>query len=91
VIVAATDWPEASIAIAGILMVTVIVSVIVWQILATGRAGLSARRESAYRKLAEEATETQQTVATALDKAVAELSDLNRRTGELERLIKEVE
>ena len=90
-IVAATDWPEAAIAIAGISMVTVIVSVVVWQIFATGRTGLSAKRENAYRRLAEEATETQQTVAAALEKAVAELNDLNRRTSELERLIKEVE
>ena len=90
-IVAATDWPEAAIAIAGISMVTVIVSVVVWQIFATGRTGLSAKRENAYRRLAEEATETQQTVAAALEKAVAELNDLNHRTSELERLIKEVE
>ena len=72
-------------------MVTVIVSVVVWQIFATGRTGLSAKRENAYRRLAEEATETQQTVGAALEKAVAELNDLNHRTSELERLIKEVE
>jgi hypothetical protein len=69
----------------------VIVSVVVWQIFATGRTGLSAKRENAYRRLAEEATETQQTVGAALEGAVAELNDLNRRTSELERLIKEVE
>jgi hypothetical protein len=88
VIWAETSWADASIAIAGIAFVTVVVSVLVW--LSTGRTGLSAKRENAYRKLAEESTEAQERTAATLEQAVAELSDLRTRTAELERMLKEV-
>ena len=87
---AATDWAEASIAIAGIAFVTVVVSILIWQIFSTGRTGLSAKRENAYRKLAEESTEVQKRIAATLERAVAELTDLRNRTAELERMLKEV-
>lgn len=90
-ILAAADWSEAAIAIAGIAMVTIIVSVIVWQAFATGRTGLSAKRESAYRRLAEDSAESHRQTADALERAAAELKELTRRTGELERMLKEVE
>lgn len=87
---AATDWADASIAIAGIVFVTVVASVLIWQIFSTGRTGLSAKRENAYQRLAEEATEAQKRTAATLEQAVAELSDLGLRTSELERLLKDV-
>ncbi len=87
---AATDWAEASIAIAGIAFVTVVVSILIWQIFSTGRTWLSAKRENAYRKLAEESTEAQERTAVTLERAVAELTDLRTRTAELERMLKEV-
>lgn len=87
---AATDWAEAAIAIAGIAFVTVVVSVLIWQIFATGRTGLSAKRENAYRRLAEESAEAQNRTATALESTASELADLRRRTSELERLLKDV-
>jgi hypothetical protein len=90
-IVAASDWPDAAIALAGIAFITIVVTVLIWQIFATGRTGLSAKRESAYRKLAEEATELQRSTVEALGRATSELGDLNRRTAELERMLKEVE
>jgi Na+-transporting methylmalonyl-CoA/oxaloacetate decarboxylase gamma subunit len=90
-IFAATDWAEASIAIAGIAFVTVVASVLIWQIFATGRTGLSAKRESAYRKLAEEATEAQNRAAAGLEATAAELAGLRQTTAELERMLKEVE
>ena len=90
-IFAATDWAEASIAIAGIAFVTVVASVLIWQIFATGRTGLSAKRESAYRKLAEEATEAQNRTAAGLEATAAELAGLRQTTAELERMLKEVE
>ena len=82
-ILAATSWPEAAIAIAGIVFVTTVISVAVWQLLATGRAGIAVRRENAYRKLAEEATEAQR-------RAADELAEISARTRELERMLKEV-
>jgi hypothetical protein len=87
---AATEWAEASIAIAGIAFVTVVVSVLIWQIFATGRTGLSAKRETAYQKLAEEATEAQNRAADGLERTASELADLRQRTAELERLLKDV-
>jgi hypothetical protein len=90
VIWAATSWAEASIAIAGIVFVMVVASVLIWQIFSTGRTGLSAKRENAYRKLAEESTEAQERTADTLEKAVAELADLRGRTAELERMLKDV-
>jgi Tfp pilus assembly protein PilO len=90
VIWAETGWTEASIAIAGIVFVTVVVSILIWQIFSTGRTGLSAKRENAYRKLAEESTEAQQRTAATLERAVADLSDLRDRTAELERMLKDV-
>jgi Tfp pilus assembly protein PilO len=91
VIVAATSWPDASIAIAGILLVTTIVSVAIWQVFATGRTGLSAKREQAYRRIAEESAEAQRETAEQLTKATAELAQLRKQTDELERMLKEVE
>jgi hypothetical protein len=92
VIVAASDvdWPEAAIAIAGIAFITIVASVLIWQAFATGRTGLSAKRENAYRKLAEDATAIQAETGATLEKAVAELAELRRQTGEVERLLKEV-
>ena len=89
-IVAATSWPEAAIAVAGILFVTIVLSVTIWQVLATGRAGLSSRRENAYRKVAEEAVEAQRRMSAQLETAVSELAHLRRQTSEVERMLKEV-
>jgi len=90
-ILAITEWPEAAVAIAGIAFITVVITVVVWQVFATGRTGLSARREQSYRTLAEESAEAQRSAAAALEKAVAELGELRKQTAELERLLKEVE
>jgi hypothetical protein len=91
VIFAVNEWSEAAIAIAGIAFLTIVISVVVWQIFATGRTGLSAKREQAYRKLAEDVAEAQLRTADELAKAVSELSQLKRQTAELERVLKAVE
>jgi hypothetical protein len=49
-----TSWPDAAIAIAGVALVGSIVVIVVWQALATWRTRISASREDAYRKLAEQ-------------------------------------
>jgi hypothetical protein len=89
-ILASSDWAQASIAIAGITFITIVVSVLIWQIFATGRTGLSAKRENAYKKLAEESAEAQNRIAAGLEKTAAELAELRQRTAELERLLKDV-
>jgi hypothetical protein len=90
-ILAETSWSDASIAIAGVALVTIVLTVLIWQIFSTGRTGLSAKRENAYRKLAEDSLDAQNRVAAGLEQATAELSDLRQRTAELERMLKEVE
>jgi hypothetical protein len=87
---AATDWADAAIAIAGIAFITIVISVLVWQIFATGRTGLSAKRENAYQRLAEESADAQNRTAAALESTATEVADLRQRTTELERLLKDV-
>jgi Tfp pilus assembly protein PilN len=53
-IAAATSWPEAAIAIAGIALVASVAVVVVWQALATWRTRIAVTREQAYRALAEQ-------------------------------------
>jgi len=86
-----TQWPEAAIAIAGILLVVAVTVVVIWQGAATVRARATVQREEAYRKLAEESVEAQRRTADQLERAVAELTSLGSRTSELERLMKTVE
>jgi type II secretory pathway pseudopilin PulG len=86
-----TEWPEAAIAIAGILLVIAVIVVVIWQGAATVRARATVQREEAYRKLAEDSVGAQRRTADQLERAVAELNSLGSRTGELERLIRTVE
>ena len=88
--IVATDWGEVAVAIALIAMIAVLGSGYVWQILAGGRAGRLAMRDTGYHELIQEATALQRTTVDALDGVRAELGELNRRTAELERLLKEV-
>ncbi len=87
----ATSWPDAAVAIAGIALVGAIVVIAVWQLLATWRARMSGSQELEYRKLADTATDAQQRTAVALEQVLGEMRTLTRQTGELERMISEVE
>lgn len=51
---AATSWPDAAVAIAGIALVGTVIVTIVWQTLSTWRARITVAREHAYQRLAEE-------------------------------------
>jgi hypothetical protein len=53
-IAAATSWPDAAIAIAGVALVGTIAVVVIWQALATWRTRMTVTREEAYRKLTEQ-------------------------------------
>lgn len=53
-IVAATSWPDAGVAIAGIALVGSVLVVVIWQALATWRTRIAVTREEAYRKLSEQ-------------------------------------
>ena len=85
-----TDWPEAMIAIGGITMITVITAVAIWQVLASWRARMSVAREEAYRKLADESTETQKRMVDQQETMVTDIASLRTKVNEIERLLKEV-
>ena len=87
---AQTSWPDASIAIVGILFVTALSVVAIWQIFATAKTRMAVSREQAYKRLAEEAVQVQSKTAEELAQTSAELTELRRQTGELERMLKEV-
>lgn len=89
--IAATSWPEAAVAMAGVFLVLAVAVALIVSIASTVRARMSVQREIAYRKLAEDSTAAQHRTADQLERAVAELGELRNRTGELERLIKAVE
>lgn len=90
-ILAITQWPEAAVAVAGILLVTAVSCVGPWQAFATGRTGMAAKGDRAYRKLAEEMHEAQLRTAEAVERTAADVAELRERTTELERMLKEVE
>lgn len=79
-----TAWSDAGIAIAGIVFVTTVATVAIWQIFGTWRARMIVAREDAYRKLAEEASAAQQNIA-------ADLAEVRDRVRAIERLLREVE
>lgn len=84
------SWPEAAIAVAGIVFVTVVVAVAIAQVLGTVRARAAVTREGAYQRLAAQATEAQQATAERLEQVATDLANLRARTIEVERLLTEV-
>jgi hypothetical protein len=91
-VLAATDWPEAAIAIAGIAMVTVILSIAIWHLFATGIAGwLAGRREGEYKRLVEELSAVQRDTTAELQKANDALAQLRDQVAELEESLREVD
>jgi hypothetical protein len=90
-VLAVTDWPEAAIAIAGIAMVTIVASVLAWQIFATGRTGLTSRREAEYGRLVDELAAVQRETTAELQKANEALAQLRSQVRELEQGVKEVD
>jgi hypothetical protein len=64
---AETSWPDAVVAIAGIVLVGAVIVVIVWQALATWRARIAVARETAYRRLAEQTADDLKALRERLD------------------------
>ena len=52
-LVAEVGWPEAFMTVGGAAVVFGLIAVIVWQVFATGRASMAAKREQAYKDLAQ--------------------------------------
>jgi Na+-transporting methylmalonyl-CoA/oxaloacetate decarboxylase gamma subunit len=90
-ILAATSWPDAAIAIAGIGFVTVVLSVLIWQIFSTGKLGLAGRHDKEYRKLVDELAAVQRETTAELQRANDALAHLRTQIAELEQGLKEVD
>ena len=88
---AATSWPDAAIAIAGIAFVTIVISVLIWQIFSTGKLSLTGRHDKEYRKLVDELSAVQRDTTVELGKANDALAQLRAQIVELEQGLKEVD
>jgi len=69
----------------------VAVSVIAWQGFATWRARMSVAREEAYKELAHNSSLAMDRIVARLDEQSTLLSQLQARTAEIERVLKDVE
>lgn len=95
---AAIGWPTASIVISILAFLTIVASVAIWQVMATGRRAIGGDSGSQYRRLAEELAAMQRETTTELQKANEALAQLREQTHELglglkelDRIIKSVE
>jgi hypothetical protein len=79
-----TDWQEVFGVIGVFLLITVVLTVIIWQFGANWRAKAVLAREEEYRKLAEQSLAVQQ-------ETERRLADIDGRMASLERILKEVE
>ena len=95
---AATDWPFAAIAIAGIAFLTIVFSVALWQIFGTGRTAIQSERDQEYRTLVDELSAVQrettaelQRTNEALSHLRAQIEELGQSVSEVDRVLKTVE
>ncbi len=88
------SWPEAAVAIAGIVLVIVIVSVIAWQIFRTGQVAISSdatsKRDASFAQAIADATAAQNTTAHRLAELGEEIKELKGRVSAIEKLLREV-
>jgi uncharacterized protein HemX len=89
--VAIDDWPAAAVAIAGIAFITIVVSVLIWQIFATGRGAIASEGGQQYKALAEQLAAAQRETTAELHKANEELGQLRSQTQELARGLEELD
>jgi cell division septal protein FtsQ len=88
------SWPEAAVAIAGIVLVIVIVSIIAWQIFRTGQVAISSdatsKRDASFAQAIADATAAQNTTAHRLAGLSEEIKELKGRVSAVEKLLQEV-
>ncbi|MCK2239803.1 MULTISPECIES: hypothetical protein [unclassified Crossiella] len=72
-------------------LITVVLTVIIWQSFISVRAKASAAREQAYQELAARAVAAQEDTARELTEARAQLAELQTRLASVERILREVE
>lgn len=85
------EWQE-TLGVAGVfILLTVVITVTIWQLATSWRARAALRREDAYRVLAESAAATQENTDRRLAEIGAQLDEVRTRLGEIERVLKDVE
>ncbi len=72
-----------------LVLLTVLIVVVLWQVFATKRAKLSVDRKEEYRTLAERSTAAQQSTAEEQRKISEDLGDLRTRVSAIEKLLRE--
>lgn len=89
------NWQDASVAGTGILMVTVIASVLLWQIFKTAQVKLAAdgraELEAQYRQSIADVTAAQQVTAARLAELSESVHDVRDRVISIDKVLKEVE
>src|SRR5262245_45999573 len=90
-LLAISSWPEASVWIAGIAFLGIVLSVAVWQIFGTGKAAVEGQREQEYQKLVDELSAVQRDATAELQRANEALAQLRGQIEELEQDVKEVD
>ena len=88
---AAIGWPTATIVISIIAFFTIVASISVWQVFATGRRAIGNEGRKEYRRLAEELAAMQRETTVELQKANEALAQLREQTQELELGLKELD
>ena len=88
-------WQDATVAVFGILLVIVIVSVLLWQIFRTAQTKISAdatlQKEAVLNQAIADATAAQQVTAARLAELSEGVEELRMRMSAIEKLLKEVE
>lgn len=86
-----TDWTQAAGAIGIFILLTTVISVIIWQVAATRRAKVLLVREQEYRRIAEEGVATQQNTEHRLNELGERLAEIQNRMASIERILQQVE
>lgn len=85
---------EAEVAMTAIFMgsvlITIVASVMVWQLVGAWRTRMAVGREHAYQELVDEMAKSQRRTDTGVQRLLDEMVDLRNRTAEIERMLKEV-
>lgn len=88
-------WGSVILVVGTMVLVTIIIVVVLWQVFHTRRSTLESRamiaQEEAYRRLAEESTSLQHRTAAELNQLTEGMADLRVRVATIERMLREVE
>ncbi|MEH0398444.1 hypothetical protein AB0K64_13515 [Streptomyces sp. NPDC053741] len=85
------EWQEVIGTIGIFVLLTAVIITVIWQFAISWRAKAQLARESEYRKVAESAVEGQQRIEQRLAEIGGQVTDLQSRTGSIERVLKDVE